>query len=180
MVINASASAMASPSSQRIAPALLLRDAVGDKIKSGSLLNAFRKRKESVPVLRGSLLSSAPSKETAADGKPVYNYRVNGRGEDIMMYCSEQDVAPITLNEFKLLLGIKSPVARYEAFVNDILDWGSKLKVNDTVYVSLPSQQITKRCRAVVRWIGRLPGEDGTRFGVELLVSSSFQYSRHV
>ena len=122
---------------------------------------------------------SIPPKDApnTADGKPAYNYRVVG--DDIMMYCSEYDVAPLTDYEFNLVSGIKSIGARYEAFVNDIMDWGSTVKVNDIVYVSLPSQQAierTKRCLAVVRWIGLLPGEEGTKFGVELFVSLSSLY----
>ena len=152
--------------------ALLLTDSMGDK--GGSLFTVFRKKKD-LPVLRGSLLVSIPPKDApTADGKPTYNYRVVG--DDIMMYCSEQDVAPLTLYDFNLLSGIKSPGARYDAFVSDVMDWGSTVKVNDIVYVSLPSQQAietTKRCRAVVRWIGLLPGEEGTKFGVEIFVSLS-------
>ena len=152
--------------------ALLLKDSLGDK--GGTLLTGFRKKREN--ILRGSLLVSIPPKDapSATDGKPAYNYRVVG--DDIMMYCLEYDVAPITDYEFNLLSGIKSPGARFDAFVNDIMDWGSTVKVGDIVYVSLPSQQViqaTKRCRAAVRWIGLLPGEEGTKFGIELLVSLS-------
>ena len=150
---------------QNPSAAILLVDSVGDK---GGL---FRRKKDQ-NVLRGSLLLSIPPKDApnTADGKPAYNYRV--AGDDTMMYCSEQDLAPVTRYEFDLLNGVKSAGARYDAFVNDIMDWGSKLGLNDTVYVSLPSQKAieNKRCRAVVRWIGLLPGEEGTKFGVELLV----------
>ena len=149
--------------------ALLLVDSVGDK--GGSLLTGVRKKKDQ-NVLRGSLLVSIPPKDApTADGKPAYNYRVVG--DDIMMYCSEYDVAPLTDYEFSLLSGIKSTRARYEAYVNDIMDWGSKVKVNDIVYVSLQAIERTKRCRAVVRWIGILPGEEGTKFGFEIFVSLS-------
>ena len=72
--------------------ALLLQDVQGEK--SGSLL-AFRKKRD-VAVLRGSLLVALPPKDatSGADGKPAHNYSVYN--EDITLYCSEYDIAPLT------------------------------------------------------------------------------------
>ncbi len=80
---------------------LLLKDAQGNK--SGSLL-AFRKKRD-VAVLRGSLLVALSPKDatSGADGKPAHNYGVHN--EDITLYCSEEDIAPLTNYEFKLLCG---------------------------------------------------------------------------
>ena len=152
--------------------ALLLRDTYGDK--GGSWFPSLRKKKDQ-PVLRGSLLRPIAMKDSGstADGKPAYNYKVYN--EEIIFYCSEQEVAPLTEYEFNLLCGIKQPSVRYATFVdeNDIVDWGVKLRMNDKVYVSLPTKQAieTTWCQAVVRWIGVLPGEEGTKFGVEIIVS---------
>ncbi len=71
--------------------------------KSGSLL-AFRKKRD-VAVLRGSLLVALSPKDatSGADGKPAHNYGVHN--EDITLYCSEEDIAPLTNYKFKLLCG---------------------------------------------------------------------------
>ncbi len=149
--------------------ALLLKDAQVDKC--GSLLNAFRKKRD-VPVLRGTLLVALSPKDTpsGADGKPAHNFGVHN--EDITLYCSEYDIAPLTNYEFKLLSGISTLGARYDAFVYDNHEWGSKLREGATVYVALPTKEALANtgCQAVVRWIGTLPGETGTNFGIEITV----------
>ena len=148
--------------------ALLLKDAQGEK--SGSLLTAFRKK--NVSVLRGSLLIALPPKDTTsgADGKPAHNYSVYN--EDITLYCSECDIAPLTNYEFKLLSGISTLGARYDAFISDNHELGSNLRLGDTVYVALPTKEAIANtgCQAVVRWIGTLPGETGIKFGIEFTV----------
>ena len=151
--------------------ALLLKDAQGDR--SGSLLPAFIRKKKDVAVLRGSLLIALSPKDAPpprVDGKPAHNYSVHN--EDITLYCSEQDIAPLNNYEFQLLSGISTLGARFDAFVNDNLEWGSKLKMGATVYVALPTKEAIANtgCQAVVRWIGTLPGETGITFGIEITV----------
>ncbi len=145
---------------------LLLRDAQGDK--SGTILTGFRKKKD-VPVLRGSLLIAISPKDapSGADGKPAHNYTVDH--ENITLYCSEYDIAPLTNYEFNLLSGISTLGARYDAFIDENHKWGSNLRVGDTVYVELQAIANTG-CQAVVRWIGTLPGETGIIFGIEITV----------
>ena len=154
--------------------ALLLKDAQGEK--SGSLL-AFRKKKD-VPVLRGSLLVALSPKDTpsGADGKPAHNYGVHN--EDITLYCEYNDIAPLTNYEFQLLSGISTLGARYDAFISDNHEWGSKLREGEIVYVALPTKEAIANtgCQAVVRWIGTLPGETGIKFGIEIIVRLIFMY----
>ncbi len=148
---------------------LLLKDTQGDK--SASLLTGFRKKKD-VPVLRGSLLIAISPKDapSGADGKPAHNYGVHL--EDITLYCSEYVIAPLTNYEFKLLSGISALGARYDAFISDNHEWGSNLRVGDTVYVALPTKDAIANtgCQAVVRWIGTLRGVTGITFGIEITV----------
>ena len=153
--------------------ALLLQDVWGEKANSTITKIIGLGKKGSVNVLKGTLLCSIPDKEQVPrqDGKPAHNYRVY-KNDVVTLFCSEQEVAPLTNNEFHLLNAIKSPGARFEVFVNGVADWGSKLKLNDMVYVTLPSKQAigNQRVRAAVRWIGVLPNEDGIKFGVEITV----------
>ena len=165
--------------------ALLLADAMGDtdtimekvSLAYRQMYGLGSRKKKQAWVPKGSLLLSV-------DGKAAYNYRVFNK--DIMMLCSEFDVAPLTDYELQLLIGIKLPDARYETFMNDVLDWGSKLKVIDVVCVMLPFQQkggASRQCRAAIRWIGTLPGKEvwsgikpGIWFGIEILVSFGHKY----
>ena len=150
--------------------ALLLSDTWGEKEGSWPL----KKRKEHC-VMKGALLFALRDKDIAPrnDGKPSHNFCVY-RNDDITLFCPEEDVSPLTNYEFKLLCGMKTNIARFQAFVDGILEWGSKLKVNDVVYVALPSQQALPnrmRGQAEVRWIGELPSEEGIKFGLEITVS---------
>ena len=156
--------------------ALLLQDVWGEKANS-TMTKIFSLGKiGSVSdhlVLKGILLCSIPDKEQVPrhDEKPAHNYRVY-KNDMVTLFCSEQEVAPLTNKEFELLNGIKSSRARYEVFLNGVLDWSLRLIPNDMVYVILPSKQSIGniRVRAVVRWIGVLPNEDGIHFGVEIMV----------
>ena len=153
--------------------ALLLRDVWGEKAATSTFAKALGLKSEQ-NVSKGTLLSSfIPNKKQVPrqDGNPTHNYQVY-KNDVISMFCSEQDVAPLSNYEFQLLNGIKSPGARFEVFVNGVLEWGSKLKKDDIVSLCVP--HLTFRnlsvCSAAVRWIGILPSEDGIKFGVEILV----------
>ena len=69
---------------------------------------------------------------------------------------------------------VKSRVTRYEVFQKDILDWGSKLKAGNFVYVTLPSaasySTSNQRAVSVIRYTGQLPNKHGIHFGVEIQV----------
>ena len=90
------------------------------------------------------------------------------------LYCSEHDVAPLSDYEYYLLDAIKSREARYDVFQKDLLDWGSKLKPESYVYVTLPSKAAlpNQHAMSVIRYIGPLPNEHGVLFGVEIMVSN--------
>ena len=126
-------------------------------------------------IMKGTLLLAIPDKDIVLrnDGKPGHNFRMY-KNDDITLYCPEEHFCPLTNYEFRLLSGMKTNAARYQAFVDEILEWGSKLRVNDVVYVALPSKQPIPnpdRCQAKVRYIGVLPGEEGIKFGLEITVS---------
>ena len=150
--------------------ALLLADSWGEK--GGSWIN-LKKKKEQF-VMKGTLLLAIPEKNASPrnDGKPGHNFHVFKN--DISLYCPEENITPLTNYEFQLLGGMKTCTARYQAFLDGILEWGCKLKVNDVVYVALPSKQVipnTARCQAEIRWLGTLPDEEGIKFGLEITVA---------
>ena len=71
-----------------------------------------------------------------------------------------------------LLLSFKSNDERYKYFTSNSLDVGKKMTAGSNVYVKVRSQSGgTQELRGVIKYKGPLPGELGTMFGVELLVS---------
>ena len=159
--------------------AILLQDSRGEKTDT-SLVGAVKnlvgagRKSSSVVVVRGELLVPIPGDEITprGDGQKPHNYRLN-REPTVSLYC-EDEFAPLGEYEYLLLEGIKSQTARYEAFIsaNNILDWGSKLKPGDAVYVGLPSQHTTpvQYAEAIIRYVGGLKTEPGIQFGVEITV----------
>ena len=125
-------------------------------------------------VCRGELLFTLPRVKLIPrkDGKPAHNYQL-ASDTAVTLFCTEDDVVPISDYGYHLLSGVKSREARYGVFQKNILDWGSKLKEGDFVYVALPSKiLVPKHCAlSVIKYIGPLPNEHGMLFGVEIQVS---------
>ena len=155
--------------------AILLRDLVGEKSES-VLVGVFKKvagRSSAVNILRGELLEHIPGEELTprGEGQRPYNYRVK-KDPAVLLYCHEQDIAPLGDKEFLLLEAIQTPSVQYEVFVSaEKLDWGCNLNPGDTVYVSIPGLTLLpQRAAAVIRFIGGLHPEPGLKFGIEIKV----------
>ena len=85
--------------------------------------------------------------------------------------CPIETIMPLEDEEAMLLLSFKSNDERYKYFTNTSLDVGKKLTIGSNVYVKVRSpSSVTQELRGVIRYKGTLPDE-GTMFGVELLVS---------
>ena len=48
------------------------------------------------------------------------------------------------------------------------MEWAEKLREKSTVFINIPA--FSTAAKGIVHYIGKLPGETGTKFGVELLV----------
>ena len=145
---------------------ILLKDIQGEKerlFKTSSKL-----------VCRGELLLVLPRIKVIPrkDGKPTHTHQL-ASDTSVTLYCSEHDVAPLSDYEYHLLYAIKSREARYDVFQKDLLDWGSKLKPESQVYVTLPSKADlpNQHVLSIIKYIGPLSEERGVRFGVEIMVS---------
>ena len=120
-------------------------------------------------ILRGSLLvelTDAEARETNQYFARTLNYKRYSY-DSIRLYCIPEQVLQLNDQQFDLLLGVKLPFDRYKAL--KILNWAEKLKAGFGVNVAIPT--IPNPVRGVIRYIGPLPGEEGTKFGIELLVS---------
>lgn len=132
------------------------------------------------PVLRGELAVNIP--ETfRKDGQLPHNYQTIFTKQEATFYDSDQyhedsDVAPLLGGQHLLLAGVKSNEERYQTFISGKLEWGSNLKMNDAVEVSLNCTQAadtgsTLKATAVIRYVGPVKGLTGITFGLEIVVS---------
>ena len=128
-------------------------------------------------VLRGELATKVPEKSAAGQQQM---YQTVYSDQSATFYDSDEDsaVAPLLGNQALLLAGVKSREERYKLFITaGKLEWGSSLKLNDAVLVSLNHLQAadndaTLKTTAVIQYVGPIKGENGIKFGVEIVVSN--------
>ena len=149
---------------------ILLEDAVAQRQTSHKSWNPLAtKSVVGERLLRGSLLvelTDVEARETQLYFTPSLNYK-KFSDDSLKLYCKLEQVLQLSDEQFSLLLGVKLPFDRYK--VLNILPWVEKLKAGFCVNVTIPT--IPQPVRGIVRYIGSLPGEEGTKFGIELLVS---------
>ena len=153
---------------------ILLRDQQGEKTSNvlvGPLFGAT-----SCNISRGELAIKIPEK-LRLYGRP-HNYQTVYTEQQATFYDDDENsvVAPLLGKQHLLLAAVKSNDARYQIFVTNKLDWGSNLKINDPVQVSLRRSQATDtkatiKSTAVIQYVGPVKGIHGITFGVELVVS---------
>ena len=146
---------------------ILLEDAVAHKLTKWNLL--VSKSFVGERLTRGSLLvelTDGEARETQQYFTPPLNYKKYS-DDSVKLYCKPEQVFQLSDEQFSLLSGVKLPFDRCK--VLNILHWVEKLKVGYGVNVTIPT--IPYPVRGIIRYIGSLPGEEGTKFGIELLVS---------
>ena len=164
--------------SQEETYALLLQNVEGFKEETNFV--GYGKQLKPVTVKKGSLLIRLnPSIVNAM--KKNHDYLVNYRVDYYLSKALRGD-NPVKNTEFvfvdsgvlfylsrhrrDLLLGVNNPYNRLEMLGR--LEWVESLKKGSGVHVTIPT--IAAPVRGIVRYIGGLPGEEGSKFGVELLV----------
>ena len=107
-----------------------------------------------------------------------YNHQTVHTDQPAMFFDSVEnsDLAPLLGNQAGLLAGVKTRDERYQLFITGKLEWGSTLKVNNPVMVSLNNLQPTEteatpKAMALIQYVGPVKGEKGIVFGVEIAVS---------
>ena len=151
--------------------AVLLQDATGYK-ESKSPFGYGYSSFSSKHILRGTLLFRLLQEEVtelkqyrSGNMPPSFNFKVL-REPSIKVYCNARSV---NYKQKDFLLGIEAVADRFAAA--DKLEWAEKLVEGSNVYVSIPNRPIV--AKGIVRYVGKLPGEAGIKFGVELLVCRS-------
>ena len=126
-----------------------------------------------VLVHKGSLLIRLDSliinEAQGKHGRPV-NYKVSDSHDNLQseafLFAEEASISCITTTQRDFLLGIKQTHYRME--VLDRLQWVESLTVGSEVYVTIAT--IPTPVKGIVRYIGGLNGEEGRKFGIEMMV----------
>ena len=123
-------------------------------------------------LCRGSLLvelTDTEARETQQYFDSSLNYKKYS-DDSVKVYCKPEHVLQLSNEQFDLLVGVKSSSNRYKAL--DILNWVEKLKIGYGTNLTIPT--VPYPVKGIVRYIGSLSGEVGTKFGIELLVSQLY------
>ena len=126
-------------------------------------------------LLKGSLLielTDAEVREAHQHFHASLNYK-KFFDNVVKLYCMPEQVLQLNGKQFELLLGVKYPFDRYK--VMNILYWAENLKIGYGVNVTISASP--DPVKGIIRYIGTIPGEKGTRFGIELLVSNCVNVS---
>lgn len=150
---------------------LLLQSVVGYSQENVVCYDQVATYDQKLLVEKGSLvtvLSQREAKATVGHFKPLHNYKYVEDHRTVTLYCETTQVYPLTKNQRALLNGVVRKSVRIEVLHN--LDWVERLKEGQYVYVTIPT--IPVPVKGVVRLIGPLKGEVGTKFGIELQVAT--------
>jgi len=145
---------------------VLLEDKDAYKEKEGWYPIRTSYSKEHIP--KGTLLVKLTKVESEIT-QPYFpsplNYKMHSN-HTIKLHCEPDKVHQLTESQFHLLLGIRNSLDCYKSL--RILNWAEKLAVGDTVNVNLFSDSAPTKGK--IQYIGILFGEEGTKFGIELMV----------
>ena len=143
-----------------------VRNAVGK-------IGKIRKREY---ISKGELLAEIPKQEQVKqeEGTPPHNYRLI-RDPTVTLYNNGTGVSPLIGPEGDYLEGIKDPVTRLVEYQKEgRLQWIMGLRQGDKVFFKLErdkGSQASLYPRGRVRYYGKVEGEKGVMFGIEITVS---------
>ena len=100
------------------------------------------------------------------------NYKVadrcdNQQSEAVLFVIVSSSILHITMLQRDFLLGVKQTHYRMEVLERR-LQWVELLTVGCEVYVTIAT--IPVPVKGIVRYIGKLSGEEGKQFGIEIMV----------
>ena len=125
-------------------------------------------------ISKGELLAEIPKKEQVKqEGSPPHNYCLL-RDPDITLYNNGTNVSPLVGAEGDYLEGIMDPLTRLVEYQKDgRLQWIMDLQYGDEVFFKLDSDktQASLFPRGRIRYYGKLKGEKGVVFAIEITVS---------
>ena len=153
---------------------ILLHDRVGHKVERNVFSFGLPTKSTPTQVLRGHLLEALPEAEQPEDLNKIALVGIDSKS--LRLEDTLDCVTRLSDEDANLLLAISSLDERYETFMDRIrLDFGRKIVSGCKVYVSVKG--ISRKLPGIVWYKGELPSNNGTMFGVELIVSiPAFSY----
>ena len=134
-------------------------------------------------IAEGELLAEIPKKEQVKQekGNPPHNFCLL-RDPDVTLYNSGTGVSLLIGPEGDYLEGIKNPVTRLIQYqIEGRLQWIMDLRHGDEVFFKLERDKTQALLfpRGRIRYYGRLKGENGVMFAIEITVSM-IRYSIYI
>ena len=153
---------------------ILLHDRVGQTIERNVFSLGFSTKSTPAQVLRGDLLEALPEAEQPEDSTKIALVGIDRKS--LRLECTLECLTRLSDEDANLLLAISSLEERYQTLMDSFrLDFGRKIFVGCRVYVTVKG--ISRKLPGVVWYKGELPSNNGTMFGVELIVSiPAFSY----
>ena len=152
---------------------ILMKDTSGEKA-AGALKKMVGINTNPKQILRGELLRPVPTRDIQTRPSGLQPNFILERDTNITLQAGEDNVSPLSPEDYYLLLAVAAPMDRFRVF-SDLqwLEWGEKLNVGDQVHVRMPSHNPmgVNWCLAVVRCKGSVKTLPGTMFGVEIKVN---------
>ena len=149
--------------------AVLLKSGRGHReeiTKDGSQLRPVEADKGTLLVCLDSLTATRIQKKFGL----VVNYKLADRCDihqsEVFLFTNRSNVLLITTLQRDLLLGIRQQLCRLE--VLERLQWVESLTVGSEAYVTIAT--IPAPVKGIIRYIGKLSNEEGTKFGIEIMV----------
>ena len=147
--------------------AVLLKSGRGFKEEKGE------RQFKPVTVHKGTLLvylDSLAVKRIQEKYNCLMNYKVADGYEifesEVFLFVTGSSISHITTLHRDFLFGVKQTHCRMELLKS--LQWVQSLRLGSDVYVTIAT--IPTPVRGIIRYIGELPGEEGTKFGIEMMV----------
>ena len=120
-------------------------------------------------LLKGELLEALPEIEQPNDSTRISLAGIERK--NIRLECITEGIAKLTSEDANLLLAISSVGSRYQTYIDrKRLDFGRQIKQGSQAFVELTG--VSKKLHGIVWYVGELPPNLGTMFGIELLVST--------
>ena len=125
-------------------------------------------------IWKGELVMEIPEKERSSD----HNYRL-WRDRTITFHADPTgtEVAPLNGADLEYLSAVEHTQARQQLYTSGRLARAKELKVDDEVFVRLEKSGMA---RGALRYLGKLEGKPGIRFGIEILVRQVMQIKKYL
>ena len=148
---------------------ILLKQQIGERKP-----NKLEEKPLQVYICRGEILLEIPLKEQIPreDGTPPHNY-CKYDDPDVTTYNNGTNVSQLYGAEFDYLLGIDRPSDRAVQYLQpNKLAWIMGLIGGTEVFFNLDKEtDVPLIIQGKVRYYGAIPGLDGVKFGIEIIVS---------